>query len=39
MLRGDVAGFAAVVELSFLEGVENIRRAHPGIEVHALVRY
>ena len=39
LLKGDVAGFAAVVELSFLKGVENIRRAHPGVEVHILVRY
>ena len=39
LLKGEVAGFAAVVELSFLGGVENIGRVHPGIEVHALVRY
>jgi adenine phosphoribosyltransferase len=39
LLKGDVAGFLAVVELSFLKGVENIQRAHPGVEVHALVRY
>jgi adenine phosphoribosyltransferase len=39
LLKGEVVGFGAVVELSFLKGIENIRRAHPGIEVHALVRY
>ncbi len=39
LLKGDVAGFVAVVELSFLKGVENIRRAYPEVEVHALVRY
>jgi adenine phosphoribosyltransferase len=39
LLKGEVAGFGAVVELSFLKGVEAIRRAHPDVEVHALVRY
>ncbi len=39
LLKGDVAGFGAVVELSFLHGVENIRKAHPSVDVHALVRY
>ncbi len=39
LLKGEVVGFGAVVELSFLHGVENIRRAHPEVEVHALVRY
>ena len=38
-LNGDVVGFGAVVELSFLHGVENIRAAHPEVEVRALVRY
>ena len=39
LLKGAVIGFGAVVELSFLHGVENIRKAHPEVEVHALVRY
>jgi adenine phosphoribosyltransferase len=39
LLKGDVIGFAAVVELSFLKGVESIRKAHPEVAVHALVRY
>jgi len=39
LLKGEVVGFGAVVELSFLNGVENIRKAHPAVEVHALVRY
>jgi adenine phosphoribosyltransferase len=39
LLKGDVAGFAAVVELSFLGGVACIRKAHPEVEVHALVKY
>ncbi|HPW18529.1 MAG TPA: adenine phosphoribosyltransferase [Candidatus Aminicenantes bacterium] len=38
-LRGDVVGFGAVIELSFLKGVEAVRRAHPEVDVHALVRY
>ncbi|MGZ5487844.1 MAG: adenine phosphoribosyltransferase, partial [Candidatus Aminicenantales bacterium] len=37
--KGDVVGFGAVVELSFLKGVETIRAAHPEVAVHALVRY
>jgi adenine phosphoribosyltransferase len=39
LLKGDVVGFGAVVELSFLGGVELIRRTHPEVEVRALVRY
>ena len=39
LLGGDVVGFGAVVELSFLKGVEAIRAAHPGVDVRALVRY
>jgi len=37
LLGGEVVGFGAIVELSFLNGVENIRRACPGIDVHALI--
>jgi adenine phosphoribosyltransferase len=39
LLKGDVIGFAAVVELSFLKGVESIHKVHPEVAVHALVRY
>ena len=39
LLHGDVVGFGAVVELSFLKGVEAVRKAHPEVPVHALVRY
>jgi adenine/guanine phosphoribosyltransferase-like PRPP-binding protein len=39
LLKGDVVGFGAVVELSFLKGVEAIRAAHPEVAVRALVRY
>jgi len=37
LLGGEVVGFGSIVELSFLKGVENIRRACPGIDVHALI--
>ncbi len=39
LLKGDVVGFGAIVELSFLKGVETIRAAHPEVAVRALVRY
>ncbi len=39
LLGGEVAGFEAVVELGFLKGVDHIRRTHPGVDVHCLVRY
>jgi adenine phosphoribosyltransferase len=39
LLKGDVVGFEAVVELAFLGGIEFIRRAHPEVAVRALVRY
>jgi len=38
-LEGRVAGFAAVIELVFLNGVEAIRTAHPGVEVFSLVKF
>jgi adenine phosphoribosyltransferase len=38
-LGGDVVGFAAVVELAFLKGVEAIRSAQPGVEIKALIRF
>ena len=37
--EGRVVGFAAVVELSFLNGEANIKRAYPDVDVLALVRY
>jgi adenine phosphoribosyltransferase len=39
LLHGEVIGFGAVIELGFLKGVENIRRAYPGVDVHCLVRF
>ncbi len=38
-LGGKVVGFAALVELAFLKGRENIRRAHPAVDVLALIRF
>jgi len=38
-LGGNVVGFAAVVELGFLSGVEAIKKAHPEVEVMALIRF
>ncbi len=38
-LGGKVAGFAAVVELSFLKGVEAIKKAHPDIEVFSIIKF
>ena len=38
-LQGKVAGFAAVVELRFLKGVDSIRKAHPEVEVLSLTSY
>lgn len=39
LLRGEVVGFGAVVELSFLKGVECIKSAYPEVDVHCLVRF
>jgi adenine phosphoribosyltransferase len=38
-LEGRVVGFAAVVELGFLNGEANIKKAYPDVDVLALVRY
>ncbi|MBN2199921.1 MAG: adenine phosphoribosyltransferase [Candidatus Aminicenantes bacterium] len=37
-LGGRVLGFGALVELSFLKGVEAVKRAHPRIDVFSLIR-
>jgi adenine phosphoribosyltransferase len=39
LLKGEVVGFGAIVELSFLNGLEAIHKAHPDVPVDALVRY
>lgn len=38
-LEGKVVGFAALVELAFLKGVENIKKAHPGVDVFSLIKF
>ena len=38
-LEARVVGFAAVVDLSFLKGVENIKKAHPEVDVLSLVTF
>jgi adenine phosphoribosyltransferase len=38
-LGGEVVGFASLVELSFLKGVEFIKQSHPDVEVLSLIRF
>jgi len=38
-LGGEVAGFACLVELSFLHGMEFIKKSHPDVEILSLVRF
>jgi adenine phosphoribosyltransferase len=38
-LGGNPVGFAALVDLAFLKGVENIRQAHPGVDIFALIKF
>jgi len=38
-LDGRVVGFASVIDLSFLKGLENIKKAHPDVDVLSLVQY
>ena len=38
-LGGNVVGFASVVELSFLNGEANIRRARPDVDILSLIRF
>lgn len=38
-LEARVVGFAAVVDLSFLKGVENIKKAHPEVDILSLVTF
>lgn len=38
-LKGTVVGFASLVELVFLKGVANIKKAHPDVEVFSLIRF
>jgi adenine phosphoribosyltransferase len=38
-LGGNPVGFAALVELAFLKGVETIKKAHPKVDVFALIKF
>lgn len=38
-LGGQVVGFASVVELCFLNGVESIRRSHPDVDILTLIQF
>jgi len=38
-LQGELVGFVAVVELSFLNGVECIKKAHPDVEIMSLIQF
>ncbi len=39
VLKGVVVGFGALVELGALDGIKNIAKAHPEVEVKALVKF
>ena len=38
-LGGEVVGFAAVVELLFLKGVEKIKKSHPEVDIFSLIKF
>ena len=38
-IGGEVVGFASVVELAFLKGVECIKKAHPDVEILTLIQF
>ncbi len=38
-IGGKVVGFAAVVELLFLNGVDFIKNAHPDVDIHSLIQF
>jgi adenine phosphoribosyltransferase len=38
-LGGEVVGFASLVELSFLKGMEFIKESHPEVEILSLIRF
>ncbi|MFQ5721936.1 MAG: adenine phosphoribosyltransferase [Candidatus Aminicenantales bacterium] len=38
-LKGEVIGFAAVVELVFLQGRDNIKKAYPEVDVFSLIKF
>jgi adenine phosphoribosyltransferase len=38
-LGGNPVGFAALVDLAFLKGVDNIKKAHPEVDIFALIKF
>jgi len=38
-LGGQVVGFAVLVELSFLEGIQNINKAHPDVDIVTMIKF
>jgi adenine phosphoribosyltransferase len=38
-IGGDVTGFAAVVELVFLDGVDFIKKHHPDVDIHTMIKF
>ena len=38
-LGGEVVGFASVVDVGFLKGIEFIKKAHPDVNVHSLIHF
>jgi len=39
LLKGSPLGFGAVIELCFLNGVPNIKKAHPEVDIFSLIQY
>jgi len=38
-LGGEIAGYASVVDLKFLNGVGNIKKAYPDVDVFSLIHF
>lgn len=38
-LEGKVIGFVSVIDLAFLNGVENIKKAHPDVDLLSLIQF
>jgi adenine phosphoribosyltransferase len=38
-LGGEVVGFASVVELTFLKGMDCIKKAHPDVDILSLIQF
>jgi adenine/guanine phosphoribosyltransferase-like PRPP-binding protein len=38
-LSGEVVGFASLVELRFLKGLDFIKKSHPDVDVFSLIQF